>query len=330
MPRAHNTTREYDTFYKRMLDELDALEGGASDDIFQTSASPFEDEQLPPNNAVEIDDEAGYAACVSAIKDTLQTLLPLEQEVRPAEYTPPQLMDDLVEHFRLVVGQMPMDEDPVVNLRREKSELAGFIDKVWTGEACHFSGEFLRRIWPHIQFPKWDMDCKLAKCLVKQGVCDVHGIPLEKIGLDEKKKHCGFKNHEDCDKNPVVWMEMFMITVYLARLSIEIAAWLPYELMIISVQEDQRVFRAFTTGARYDFYLVPLEPESVSEEYWHLSLSHVLDWLQRRDWYRSPIFSNEEFFHDLFWPAIDKGMGDYAFTDIVVPGDDSPSEDLSP
>ncbi|KAI4188529.1 MAG: hypothetical protein L6R41_002091 [Letrouitia leprolyta] len=321
MPRAHNTAQQYDVDYKRILGELDALESRASDDIFQTSASPLDNEQLPPDDAIDFDEDAGYAACVGAIKDTLQTLLPLEQEVRPAEYTPPQLMDDLVEHFRLVVSRIPMNEDPVVNLHRERSELAGFIDDVWTGTACHFPTEFLRRLWPHIPV-RWDMDCKLAKCLIKRGVCDEHDIPLNKLGFDDSKQYCGFKDQADADKNPVVWVEMFMISVYLARLSITIAAWLPYELMLIAVQEDQRVFRAFITGARYDFYLAPLEPATFSSEYWHLSLGHVIEWLEHRNWYLSPICSNSDFFHDLFWAAIMEGVDDYAITDILDLGYD--------
>ncbi|KAL8944788.1 MAG: hypothetical protein Q9216_000210 [Gyalolechia sp. 2 TL-2023] len=316
MPRARITSQEYDDSFQRILDELEALEGGASDDIFQTSASPFQNEHPPSNDAISIDEPAGLDAWASTIKQTLESLLPVEQEVRPSEYTPPQLMDDLVEHFRLVVSEMPSNEHPVVNLQREESELAEFIDDVWTGKACHFPDEFLRRLRPHIPV-RWDLDCKFAKCLVKRGVCDDHAIPLEDIRQDGEKKYYMFKNHEDSDDKPIVSMEMFMVTVYLSRLSIKIAAWLPYELMFIQLQRDRRIHRAFVVGARYDFYLVPPDPEMLSPAYWHICLGHVLEWLEHRNWYHS-LCSDEETYRGLFWEAVDEGVNDYALnTDII-------------
>ncbi|KAL9005638.1 MAG: hypothetical protein Q9188_001594 [Gyalolechia gomerana] len=326
MPRARDTSQEYDNSYQRILDELEALEGGASDGIFQTSASPFENEQLPSNDAIDVDEPAGLAACVSTIKHTLESLLPVEQEVRPAEYMPPQLMDDLVEHFRLVVTQMPKNEHPVANLQREKSELAEFIDDIWNGKACHFSDELLRRLRPHIPV-RWDLDCKLAKCLIKRGVCDEHDIPLGDIGQDAEKKYYGFKDDKDSDNNPIASMEMFMVTIYLSRLSIKIAAWLPYELMYIQLQGDERIYRAFIIGARYDFYLVPPDPDTFSHTYWHICLGHVLDWLEHRNWYHSLLCSDEEIYRDLFWQAIDEGVDDYALNTDIIDLEHEPSID---
>ncbi|KAL8945205.1 MAG: hypothetical protein Q9211_000286 [Gyalolechia sp. 1 TL-2023] len=310
MPRARNTCQEYDTSYQRILDELEVLGRGGSDDIFQTSASPFGHEQVQLNDAININEPTGFAASISRVKHLLESLLPVEREVRPAEYTPPQLMDDLVEHFRLVVSKMPKNEHPVVNLQREKSELAEFIDDVWTGKACQFSDELLRRLRPHIPL-RWDLNCKLAQCLVERGVCDVYEIPLEAIGQDEEKKYYGFKNREDSDANPIAFTELFMVTVYLSRLSIKIAAWLAYELMHIQAQKDQRIHRAFIDGARYDFYLVSPDSDTFSDPYWHVCLGHVLKWLEHRDWHRSILGSDEGLYRQFFWEAIDEGVDDY-------------------
>ncbi|KAL8720113.1 MAG: hypothetical protein Q9225_002989 [Loekoesia sp. 1 TL-2023] len=251
MPRISNPCQEYNDSYQRILDELEALEDGAGDDIFETSESSFEEEKLPLNDAINIDEPAGYAASVSTIKHKLKSLLPVEQEVRPETYMPPQLMEDLVEHFRLVVINMSHNEHPVIDSRRDKSEVAEFIDDCWTGRACPFPDEFLRRLRPHIPF-HWDLDCKLARCLIKRGVCEVYGICLEDVEQDTEQRYYQFKHQEDSNDNPVAAMEMLMITVYLSRLSIKIAAWLPYELMMIQIQKDMRVHSAFIIGARYD------------------------------------------------------------------------------
>ncbi|KAL8833457.1 MAG: hypothetical protein Q9170_004266 [Blastenia crenularia] len=307
MPHRHNTSEDFLSSYERILNELTALEYGASDDIFQTLADPLREEQLPINVPINHDEQEGYAATVSTIKYRLQSLLPVDQEGRPDTYMPPQLTEDLVDHFQLVVARMPLNEDPYTNLRRDRSEVAEFIHDVETGKACHFSDGFLRRLRPHIPF-RWNLDCRFAKYLLKQGVCDKWGITLEDIEQDPAKRYYRFKHREDINDNPVAGIEMLLISMYLTRMSIKIASWLPYELMYIQVQPDARIHSAFSQGTRYDQYLVAPDEETFSDAYWHICLGHVLDWLEKRNWLPPVLCSSADIYQDWFWKAVDEGV----------------------
>ncbi|KAL9020726.1 MAG: hypothetical protein Q9185_002042 [Variospora sp. 1 TL-2023] len=65
---------------QHMHDEFEALGGGASDDIFQTRASPFEGD-LPLNVAINLEEASDVAANNSILQHQLRSLLPIKQGV---------------------------------------------------------------------------------------------------------------------------------------------------------------------------------------------------------------------------------------------------------
>ncbi|KAL9602967.1 MAG: hypothetical protein Q9219_001492 [cf. Caloplaca sp. 3 TL-2023] len=153
MPLIRNLSHEYNAAYGRIQDELEALDNGASDDIFQTSASPFaglEEEQVQTNDVMRAGDPVGVAARMSHIRQRLQLLLPVDEEVRPPMFIEPQLIEDWVEHFRHVVAQMPHPEHPLDELNREDSEIRKFASGIWSGRTCRFPDQLLRRLRPYV------------------------------------------------------------------------------------------------------------------------------------------------------------------------------------
>ena len=314
--RARNTNREQIDSYQRILDELDALGDGAGEEIFQTSASPFGDDQdLPENEAIDYAEDEGFAATLSTTRYQLQMLLPIEQEVRPTTYMPPQLMEDLVEHFRQVMAKIPQTMHPIIDLERWEIEQSAFINYLWKSKVCHFPDELLRRLRPHLP-GRWDPDSRLAKFLIEQTVCKPYGIPFSKIQVDANDNHYRFKHLKDIENNLVASIGMIMVSAYLQRLSIKIAAWLPYELMVVMTESQfsDRVQSAFIAGDRYDQYFRRTHIETFSDKYWHTCLRHVLEWCEHRKWYHPFSSADGELHHDLFWYAIDEGTDEWKYT----------------
>ncbi|KAI4124333.1 MAG: hypothetical protein LQ338_004846 [Usnochroma carphineum] len=307
-----NFCRQYNTDVQRIRDELEALEDGASDDIFQTRASLYE-EQLPLNIAISLDESAGVAAGVSLMKHRLHFLLPIEQPVRPATYIPPQLMNDIVEHFRRVVMDFPLDEHPMDSMRRENGKVHGFIDNFWNGKGCHFPDTLLRQLRPHAP-ERWDLDCWIAKCFIRQVICREHGVHYADIKQDREKRSYRFRNPKDSVEEPLAAMAMMLIGSYVSKLSVRLAAWMPYELIVVQAQEDVRVHSAFISGVDYYPKLVFPNSGEFPDADFHMCLGHVLDWLEARNWHDPLLRFSKEEYREMFWDAIDEGTEEWRHT----------------
>ncbi|KAI4144091.1 MAG: hypothetical protein L6R39_004329 [Caloplaca ligustica] len=268
-----NTCRRLNEEVDRILEELEALDDGASDDIFQTRASPFE-EQLPLNIPINPEEHAGVVAEVSTMQHRLQSLFPIEQGPRPAALGTHQLMEEIVQQFRLILIKMPRDDDPIANFQRKGTVVHGYVDDVWLGRACHFPDGFLRRLRP--QMPqRWDLDCWIARCLVREAICIGYSVPYDAIEQDADKVYYQFKDAEECARNPGAAMAMMMISVYVSRLPIQLAAWLPFELLILQAQRDVTVHEAFIEGTDYYERLVFPASDEMADADFHICLSHL-------------------------------------------------------
>lgn len=307
-----NTCRRLNEEVDRILEELEALDDGASDDIFQTRASPFE-EQLPLNIPINPEEHAGVVAEVSTMQHRLQSLFPIEQGPRPAALGTHQLMEEIVQQFRLILIKMPRDDDPIANFQRKGTVVHGYVDDVWLGRACHFPDGFLRRLRP--QMPqRWDLDCWIARCLVREAICIGYSVPYDAIEQDADKVYYQFKDAEECARNPGAAMAMMMISVYVSRLPIQLAAWLPFELLILQAQRDVTVHEAFIEGTDYYERLVFPASDEMADADFHICLSHVRGWLDCTDWHGHLIGCPEEQYRAMFWDAVDRGTDEWRQT----------------
>lgn len=139
-----------------MHDEFEALGNGASDDIFQTRASPLEGD-LPLNVAINLEEASGVAANTSILQHRLRSLLPIKQRVRYAGQVPAQLISDVADHFRQHIMKFPWDQHSWISLEGKKRELEQLIDDVWEGKLCRFPDALLRRILVYSP-ERWNLD----------------------------------------------------------------------------------------------------------------------------------------------------------------------------
>ncbi|KAL8696091.1 MAG: hypothetical protein Q9224_002976 [Gallowayella concinna] len=293
---------------KRIRQELKALEDGATDDIFQTRGSLAE-EQLPLNTAINLDEPAGSAGYDNRARDRLQYLFPVEQEVTPRRRMPRQLMEDIVRHFRSVIKDIPEDGLSVDDSNREESELHQFADRIWSGKACQFPDELLRRLRPYVPFQR-DLDCTISKCLMRC-ICDEYNIPYGVVGREAGGEYYHFRYHPALhNRNMRLAIETVFLSIYVSRLAIAIAAWLPYELMMIQACNDPGLDQAFINGEEY--FQDGLPPDSLDDfenGYFHVCLGHVLKWLEHIGWFDPILWSDQDLHKDWFWAAVDQGAG---------------------
>ncbi|KAL8735622.1 MAG: hypothetical protein Q9166_000791 [cf. Caloplaca sp. 2 TL-2023] len=310
--RGTNTCRKFDDDLERIRLEIEALEDGADDDIFQTRGCPIE-EQLPPNTAIDLSDPAGIDAFDSTIKDRLQQLLPIEQEVNPRRHLPPLLMLDVVENFRSVVKGIPDDCLSFAAPNGDQSEFHRYADRIWNGEACRFADDFLRRVRPYVPF-RCNLDCWIAKCLMRS-ICDEYSVPYSAVEKEPEGQFFLFTKAEGfAHKALRIAMETMYLSIYLSRLSIQIAAWLPYELMVVQAYRDPTLDAAFKGGLEYH---APRIHYQFSDAGFQICLGHVVDWLDHMGWFDPVLWSNQDLYRDWFWEAVDKGSDDWQRLDYT-------------
>lgn len=307
-----NSCRQYDADIQRIRDGLEALEGGASDDIFQTRASPFE-EQLPFNVAINLDEPEGVSASVGMMKQRLHYLLPIEQHVRPVALVPLELMYEVVDHFRQILTSFPHDEHPMDDLRRENGKIHEFVDDFWYGKTCHFPDTLLRRLRPYAP-SAWDLECWLAKCLLRQVICGKFGVHYNDIEKDPEKGYYKIRNREESMEKPLATMGMLMVSIYLSKLSVRLAAWLPYELMVVQAPRNARAHSAFISGTEYYEKLEFPDSDEFPDLIFHTCLDHVLEWIESRNWHDSLLRISEEEYRGMFWDAVDEGTEEWRHT----------------
>ncbi|KAL8809589.1 MAG: hypothetical protein Q9200_003284 [Gallowayella weberi] len=307
-------TPQYDNDLRRIRQEVEALEDGASDDIFQTRGSPF-GEQLPLNTAINLNEPAGSAGFDNRARDRLQVLLPVEQEVTPRKRMPHQLMEDIARHFRSIVKDIPEDGLLFNETNRDESEFHLFADRIWSGVACQFPDKLLRRVRPYVPFQR-DLDCSLSKCLMRC-ICDEYSIPYDLVGREAGGECYHFRNHQLLQDTSVRFaIETVFLSIYVSRLAIAIAAWLPYELMMIQACNDPRLDQAFINGQEYFRHGLPLNSlDTFEEAYFHVCLGHVLNWLEHMGWFEPILWSNQDLYKEWFWAAVDQGADIWQLVD---------------
>ncbi|KAL8805609.1 MAG: hypothetical protein Q9182_001874 [Xanthomendoza sp. 2 TL-2023] len=280
---------------------------GASDDIFQTRVSPSR-EELPLNTAINLNEPAGSAGYDNRARDRLQVLLPVEQEVTPRTRMPRQLMEDIVSHFRSIVKDIPEDGLSINETNQEVSEFHLFANGIWSGLACQFPDELLRRVRPYVPF-QLNLGCSISKCLMRS-ICDEYNIPYDLVGREAGGEFYHFRDHQVLhDRSTRLSILTVFLSIYLSRLSIAIAAWLPYELMMIQACSDPRLDQAFINGEEYFRHGLPRDSlDDFENAYFHVCLGHVLEWLEHMGWFKPFLWSNDDLYKEWFWAAVDQGV----------------------
>ncbi|KAL8699816.1 MAG: hypothetical protein Q9201_005783 [Fulgogasparrea decipioides] len=301
MPLKRNPCQKYTEDYRRIQDEMLALERGAGDAIFQTRAPPLE-EPLPRNIAIDLREEEGLAAYTNITRYRFHQLLPVDSEVTPEPQIPPQLMKDIVGNFWSITKEMPQ---PEVDIDRWRS----FLATVWSSNTAYIPDSLLRRLRPHAP-RRWDMDCWIAKCLIT-AVCEKHCILREDIQSDVDRRLLSFKNAKGEENNLQTTKELHTISVYLGRLSVQLAAFIPYELLLVETERNQSVPEAFHLGQDYYQNGVPHRYGRVSSDYWHICLSQALRYLEHRHWFDAVPRSAEESYREMFWSRLDYGVQEW-------------------
>lgn len=242
------------------------------------------------------------------VRHRLRSLLPIEQEARNATPIPHELINDIVLHFRRMTMQLPWNGDPSAPLAdKEHRKLEEFTDDFFGDYICHFPDKLLRRLRPHAP-TRCNLDCWIADCLVREVICKDFGIPYEDVGQQERKRVFTIK---DCDgvhdRKPWVLAMSVIISMYLAKLSVKLAAWLPYELLIVQAPANVKVHAAFVGGGAdyYDDLEVP-DFDELPDSLFRVCLDHVLEWMDGRNWHDTRLLKfDEEDHREMFWVAID-------------------------
>lgn len=305
--RTQNTSLEYDADVDRIHEELSALEEGASDEIFQSRMSPIE-EELPLNLAIDLRTPEGVAAGEAMVRQRLRSLLPIEQEARTPSPIPPELTNDIVRHFRRMTMELPWSGDPSAPLGdKEHRKLEDFTDDFFGDFICHFHDKLLRRLRPYAP-TRCDVDCWIADCLVREVICKDSGIPYEDVGQQERKRGFTIKDRDGVhERKPWALAMSVTISMYLAKLSVKLAAWLPYELLIVQAPENVKVHAAFIGGADYYDDLEVPNLDELPDSLFRVCLDHVLEWMDGRNWHDTRLLKllEEEDHREMFWDALD-------------------------
>ncbi|KAI4206896.1 MAG: hypothetical protein LQ346_000838 [Caloplaca aetnensis] len=308
-----NTSLQYAEDVYRIREELYQLEGGAGDEIFQTRMPPL-GEQMLFNVAIDLGTPEGVAAGELMVRQRLSSLLPIEQEARTATLIPPALKDDIVRHFRRMTMELPWNGDPSAPLNREDGRLDQFTDNFFEDFVCRFPDRLLRQIRPHVP-TRCDLDCWIADCLVREVICEDFAIPYEDVVQQEQQKVFAFKNAGVVDGKPWALAISVVISMYLAKLSVKLAAWLPYELLIVQAPENLAVHAAFIGGGEYFNELARPDFVELPDTVLQVCLGHVLDWMESRKWHDTRLLTLEEEDHrEMFWDAVDEFGRQRGFT----------------
>ncbi|KAI4282112.1 MAG: hypothetical protein L6R35_005482 [Caloplaca aegaea] len=207
-----NFLRQHDQDVQRMHDEFEALGNGASDDIFQTRASPLEGD-LPLNVAINLEEASGVAANTSILQHRLRSLLPIKQRVRYA-----------------------------------------------------------------------GIESLLLKANYR----------VEKTGV----------SHEKSGPGVIAWL----ISIYLSKLAIQLAAWLPYELVVVQSQDSN--FHADFISSN-DYWDKMSIGDFFNDDF-RTCLDHVLQWMEYQEWHDSLQHLSEEVYYEFFWRFLDGGTEECA------------------
>ncbi|KAL8650845.1 MAG: hypothetical protein Q9210_003588 [Variospora velana] len=301
-----NFLQQHDQDVQRMHDQLEALRNGASDDIFQTRASPFE-EELPLNVAINLEEASGVAANTSILQHRLRSLLPIKQGVMYAGPVPPKLISDVADHFRQHIMKIPWDQHSWISLEGKKSKVQQFIDDVWKGKLCRFPDALLRRLFVYSP-ERWNLDSWIATCLVERILYGDLNIPRQEIEKLPLEGNYPVEKTGVSHERSVAGVIALLISMYLSKVAVQLAAWLPYELVVVQSQ-DSSIHADFISGNNYwdkvssgDFF----------DDDFRTCLDHVLQWMEYREWHDSLQHLSEEVYYEFFWRFLDQGTEECA------------------
>ncbi|KAL8907987.1 MAG: hypothetical protein Q9207_001061 [Kuettlingeria erythrocarpa] len=295
-----NTSLQYVDDVYRIREALYALEGGAGDEIFQTRMPPLGEEMLF-NVATDLGTPVGVAAGEVMVRQRLRTLLPIEQEATTATLIPPAVKDDIVRHFRRMTTELPWNGDPSATLDGEDGRLDQFTDNFFEDLVCRFPDRLLRRIRPYVP-TRCDLDCWIADCLVREVICKDFAIPYEDVVQQEQRKVFAFGNPGVVDGKPWALAISVVISIYLVKLSVKLAAWLPYELLMVQAPGNFEVHTAFINGGDYFNELVRPDFVELPDTVLQICIGHVLDWMDARKWHDTRLLTlKEEDHREMFW-----------------------------
>ncbi|KAI4141060.1 MAG: hypothetical protein LQ341_003620 [Variospora aurantia] len=202
---SQNFLWQHDQDVQRMHDELEALGNGASDDIFQTQASPFEGD-LPLNVAITLEEASSVAANTSILQHRLRTLLPIKQRRTTASRKP-----------------------------------------------------------------------------------------------------------ASATKNPGPGVIAWLISNYLSKLAIQLAAWLPYELVVVQSQDTNTHADFISSNDYWDKVSIG----DIFNDDFRTCLDHVLQWMEYQEWHDSLQHISEELYYEFFWRFLDGGTEESAPSDMI-------------
>ncbi|KAL8954461.1 MAG: hypothetical protein Q9183_007107 [Haloplaca sp. 2 TL-2023] len=294
MPLNVRPTQRWEEETYRILEELHAMEQGAGDEIFQTRASPFEDSSTR-NIAIDLSTAQGREARDGVTRHRLGRLLPMEMPGASASATdiPDNLIDEIVSSFWEMAGQMFL-------VRLTRAELWKLMANIWKRADDQFSDQLLRRLRPW--FPnRWNYDCWIAQCIIG-AVCEKYQLPREDVYVDPNSQYVTL-HHDDgnATRCQAAW-ELAMITTYLAVLSSELAAFLPFELMYVQAEIDPTIAEAFMAGHHYtaDWTMGPLMNNQHTKHYFDICYAHVVAFLDGKDWFDGRWGGRERLYYDGF------------------------------
>ena len=270
------------------------MEQGAGDEIFQTRASPFENSSTR-NIALDLSSAQGREARDGVTRYRLGRLLPMEMPGASASATdtPDNLIDEIVSSFWEMAGQMLL-------VRPTEAELLKLMTNIWRRADDQFSDQLLRRLRPW--FPdRWKYDCWIAQCIIR-AVCERYQLPQEDVNADPNRDFITLKNdNRNGIRRQAAW-DLATITTYLAVLSSELAAFLPFELMYIQAEIDPTIAEAFMAGHHYTAHwtIVPLMNNQHTKHYFDICYAHVIAFLDSKAWFDGPWGDAEHFYYDGF------------------------------
>ncbi|KAL8873149.1 MAG: hypothetical protein Q9174_001337 [Haloplaca sp. 1 TL-2023] len=299
MPLYSRPTQRWEEETHRIFEELHAMEQGAGDEIFQTRAWPSEDSSTR-NVAIDLTTAQGREARDGVIRYRLSRLLPVEMLGASASVRgiPVDLIDEIVSSFQEMAGQMFL-------VSRTKAELWELITDVWGRKDDQFSDQLLRRLRPW--FPEsWKNDCWIAQCIIPV-ICDKYQLSRDDVSADPNETFVTLKKDigsRFC--NRAAW-ELVMLTVYLAVLSSELAAFLPFELMYVQAEIDPTVAEAFMVGQHYTAHwtIGPLMNNQHTKRYFDICYGHVLAFLDSKAWFDGPWEGAVQRYYDGFFGRLD-------------------------
>lgn len=145
------------------------------------------------------------------------------------------------------------------------------------------------------------MSCRPDSC----GDLNIHRQGIESLLLkaNYRVEKTGV-SHEKSGPGVIAWL----ISIYLSKLAIQLAAWLPYELVVVQSQDSN--FHADFISSN-DYWDKMSIGDFFNDDF-RTCLDHVLQWMEYQEWHDSLQHLSEEVYYEFFWRFLDGGTEECA------------------